>query len=75
MNTLRKVELTALVSHIMRFSTSGIPIYNPEVVDTVGREITIRRTQDTVKRHAFHAKVIEEVKAVKWLPMNKTYCN
>ena len=28
MNTMKKVELTASVHHIERFSKSGIPIYN-----------------------------------------------
>ena len=28
MNTIKKVELTASVHHIERFSKSGIPIYN-----------------------------------------------
>ena len=74
MNTSRKAELAASIRHIERFSISGVPIYNSEVPDTVVKEAR-RRTQVVAKRRAFHASVIEEVRVVKWLSMNKTNYN
>ena len=56
MNTSQKVELTASVGHIERFSKSGMPTYNSEVPGTAGRK-TRRRKQATAKRCAFHADV------------------
>ena len=75
MNTSRKAELAASIRHIERFSISGVPIYNSEVPDTVVKETRRRRTQVIAKRRAFHANVIEEVRVVKWLSMNKTNYN
>ena len=77
MNTSRKAELTASIRHIERFSISGVPIYNSEVPDTVVKETRRRRrrTQVIAKRRAFHANVIEEVRVVKWLSMNKINYN
>ena len=40
---LEKVELTASVTHIEKFSDSEIPIYNFEVPDTASRKTTKRR--------------------------------
>ena len=40
---LEKTELTASVRRITRFLKSGIPIYNSEVPDTVGRKTRKRR--------------------------------
>ena len=62
MNTLEKVELTASVRHIKRFSKSIIPIYNSEVPDAVGRKTRKRRrrAQVVAKRFCFHANVITE---------------
>ena len=36
--TLEEAELTASISHIARFLTSGTPIYILEVPDTGGRQ-------------------------------------
>ena len=58
-DTLEKVELTASIRHIARFLKSGIPIYNSEVPDTLGRKIRRRkRTQAIAKRFAFYANAI-----------------
>ena len=49
MGTLKKAELTASIRHVARFLKSGIPSYNSEVPDTVGRKTTRRRTQAIAK--------------------------
>ena len=41
MNTLEKAELNISLHHSERFSKSGIPIYNSEVLDIAGRKIRI----------------------------------
>ena len=43
MSILEKVELTTSIRYIVRFSKSGILIYNSKVPDTAGRKTT-RRT-------------------------------
>ena len=43
MDALEKAELIALIRHIERYLKSGIPIYNTEVPDTVGRKTGRRR--------------------------------
>ena len=43
MNTLEKAELITSVSHIERFSKSGMPIYSFDVPGTAGRKATTRR--------------------------------
>ena len=62
MNTLEKAELTALVRHIERFLESGMPIHNPEVLDTDGRKTRRRgrgrrrrKTKAIAKRFMFRA--------------------
>ena len=37
-NTSERVEVTASIRHIERFSKSGLAIYNSEVPETVGRK-------------------------------------
>ena len=47
MDTLEKAKFTASIRHIARFLKSGIPIYNFEVPDIVGKKkirIIIRKT-------------------------------
>ena len=61
-DTLEKAELTTSICHIGIFLKSGIPVYNSEVLDTVGKKIIRRkrrrRTQAIAKRYAFHANAI-----------------
>ena len=52
MDFLEKIEITASIGHIARFSKSGIPIYNSEVPDTAGRK-TRTRTLAIAKHFAF----------------------
>ena len=56
-DALENAELTTLIRHVSRFLKSGIPIYNSEVLDTVGRKTRRRRrrTQVIAKCFAFHA--------------------
>ena len=61
MNTLKEAKLTASARHIERFSKSGVPISNSEVLDTAGRKTRRRRRrkrQAITPRHAFHANTI-----------------
>ena len=58
MDTLEKIELTALICHIAIFSKSGILIYNSDVLDTDGRNKRRRRIQAIAKRYAFHTNAI-----------------
>ena len=60
MNTLENAELVVSICHIGKFSKSGIPIYNSEVLDTAGRETSRRkrRTQAIAKRYTFHANAV-----------------
>ena len=67
MDTLVKAEFTASIRHIGRFLKSGIPIYNFEVPNTVGRKTRRkrrrrrrrkRRTQAIAKLYALHANAI-----------------
>ena len=39
MNTSEKAEPTASIRHIEKFSKSGIPIYNSEVLEKMGSRI------------------------------------
>ena len=55
MHALEKAELNASIRPVARFLKSGIPIYNFEVPDTVGRKT---RTQKIAKRFAFHTNII-----------------
>ena len=55
MDTLKKAEITISISHTARFLKSGIPIYNSEVPDTVGRKARRRRIQEIPKRFPFYA--------------------
>ena len=47
------------IHHIARFLKSGIPIYNSEVLDRVGRNTRRRRTQAVAKLFVFHANAIK----------------
>ena len=60
MDTLEKAEHTASIRHIARFLKSGIPIYNSEVPDTLGRKKRRTKTQEIAKPFAFHANTINE---------------
>ena len=63
MNALEKAELTTSVSHIERFSKSGMPIYNFNVPDTAGRKTTTRRKKQAITKHyVFHANTKIEKK-------------
>ena len=48
MNTSAKAKLTASLRHIERFSKSGKPIYNSEVLETAGRK---KRPQTAANRY------------------------
>ena len=54
-DTLEQVEPTTSIRHFARFFKSGIPIYNSENPDTVGRKRRRRKTQVIAKGFAFHA--------------------
>ena len=61
MDALEKVELIALIRHIERYLKSGIPIYNTEVPDTVGRKTgrrRRRRVQAIAKGYPFLVNII-----------------
>ena len=60
-HTLEKAELTASIRRITRFLKSGIPIYNSEVPDTVGRKTRKRRIrpQAFAKCFAFYANAVK----------------
>ena len=58
-DTLENAELTASIRHITRFLKSGIPIYNSEVPNTIGRKTRRRKTRATAKHFAFHANAIK----------------
>ena len=62
MDTLQKVEFTALICHIEKFSKSGIPIHKSEVPNMACRKRTrsrprlrrlhFKRTNRTAENHA-----------------------
>ena len=61
MDALEKAELIASIRHIERYLKSGIPIYNTEVPDTVGRKTgrrRRRRIQAIAKRYPFLVNII-----------------
>ena len=60
MDTLEKAELTASTRHFVRFSKSGIPIYNSKVPDTASRK-TRRRVPVIARRYAFHVNTTRMV--------------
>ena len=73
MNTSEKAEPIASIWHIERFSKSGIPIYNFEVLDTAGRKkkkkntgtckalcVSRKRKNPVETKHLLYAKVCEQ---------------
>ena len=70
-NTLEKTYLTASVGHIGRSSKSGIPVYNSEVLDTIGRKTRRRRKYAIAKRCAFHKNAVSEL----YIDIFNTYLN
>ena len=61
------IKLTASVSHVERFSKSGILIYNSKVPGRVGRKTTRRRrgrTQTIAARYAFYASAMINMERV-----------
>ena len=74
MNTSEKAEPIASIRNIERFSKSGIPIYNFEVLDTAGRKKKKKKNTGTCKalcvsrkrknpvetKHLLDAKVCEQ---------------
>ena len=49
-DTLEKAKLTTLHRHITGFLKSGIPIYNSEVPDMVGRKLRRKRRTKTIAK-------------------------